>query len=340
MNANVTTKYLIQIVPALPPSINGLGDYALYLARQLRNNHGIETIFLVGDPRWQGSDLEGFQIKILKDRSSQSVRAALISAVPEDQYLSPSVLLHFVGYGYAKRGCPFWLLDGLRDWKKITIGRLVTFFHEIYAFGPPWSSSFWLSPFQKQIATLICALSDAVVTNREGYKDILNHLAPSASAKITVLPVFSTVGEPNAILPLTSRKPHMVIFGNRRVKNKAYQEYRFQVISACCALGIREILDIGVPTDQISEQIGNIPIRRLGILETDAIRQVLIEAKAGFLGGPPPAYIGKSSIFAAYCAYGLLPVVPISNQLATDGLTSGQHYWVPVEGLTIVAPQN
>lgn len=46
---------IIQIVPQLPPAINGLGDYALNLARQLRQDFAIETHFVVGDHSWTGA---------------------------------------------------------------------------------------------------------------------------------------------------------------------------------------------------------------------------------------------------------------------------------------------
>jgi hypothetical protein len=43
---------VIQIVPALPPAINGLGDYASLLAKELWEAHNIRSRFVVGDPRW------------------------------------------------------------------------------------------------------------------------------------------------------------------------------------------------------------------------------------------------------------------------------------------------
>jgi hypothetical protein len=54
------------------------------------------------------------------------------------------VLLHFSGYGYARRGLCRWLVDGLTRWKAAGAQRrVVTMFHEVYASGPIWRSSFW-----------------------------------------------------------------------------------------------------------------------------------------------------------------------------------------------------
>ena len=51
---------IIQIVPRLPPSVDGLGDYALSLAFQMRQDFGIETHFIVGDQKWVGdAHIEG-----------------------------------------------------------------------------------------------------------------------------------------------------------------------------------------------------------------------------------------------------------------------------------------
>ena len=61
---------IIQIVPQLLPVINGVGDYALNLARQLREDFGIETHFIVNDPHWQGEELiENFSISKFCDQA-------------------------------------------------------------------------------------------------------------------------------------------------------------------------------------------------------------------------------------------------------------------------------
>jgi hypothetical protein len=62
---NVKTKQpvrtIYQIVPRLPPLIDGVGDYSLQLARTLRENHNIDSKFIIGDPSWLGpTELEGF----------------------------------------------------------------------------------------------------------------------------------------------------------------------------------------------------------------------------------------------------------------------------------------
>ena len=57
------------IVPRVPPAIDGVGDYALNLARQLRKDFNIQTHFIIGNPIWSGaSKIEGFPISHICDR--------------------------------------------------------------------------------------------------------------------------------------------------------------------------------------------------------------------------------------------------------------------------------
>ena len=91
--------FTLQIVPKLPPAIDGLGDYALNLARKLRQNFGIETHFIVGDPQWVGENcIEGFPVSQVSTHSAQTLLTLLSNTH------SATVLLHYVGYGYAKIG--------------------------------------------------------------------------------------------------------------------------------------------------------------------------------------------------------------------------------------------
>jgi hypothetical protein len=62
------------------------------------------------------------------------------------------VILHYVNYGYQTRGVPFALLRFARELRGQLRGQWVTTFHELYAWGPPWKSEFWLRPLQVKIA--------------------------------------------------------------------------------------------------------------------------------------------------------------------------------------------
>ena len=113
-----------------------------------------------------------------------------------------AVVLHFSGYGYQKRGVPLWLVERLRFWaRRARTCRLLPFFHELYASGRPWQSSFWLSPLQKHIARSILNLSSLAITPTDLYRKRLSRFRKDSAIKITTMPVFSNVGEPSCVAP-------------------------------------------------------------------------------------------------------------------------------------------
>src|SRR5438034_3528340 len=165
-----TAPEIIQIVPKLPPSISGVGDYAYLLARELRAAQGIHTRFIVCDPSWEGAkDYHGFSVSRMDTRQPDELERH-INALG----MSATVVLQYVGYGYEKRGCPLWLVRGLESWKRRHPGcRLLVMFHELYASGPPWRSSFWTSPVQRALVKSLALLSDHCVTNLHASMHVL-----------------------------------------------------------------------------------------------------------------------------------------------------------------------
>jgi len=265
---------LIQIVPQLPPAPSGVTGYAAALAAELEESRGIEPRFVTGATGLTGS----------------------------------AVLLHYANYGYQARGCPISLVRGLLRWKRGAAGRrLVTIFHEVYAGGPFWRSSFWTSPLQRRLAATLALGSDGVVTNLELYAGLLKRLAPSL--EVHVSPVFSTVGEPERVPALSERSPRMVVFGGLGARARAYGEHREALEASCRHLGVEEVLDIGPALSSVPPRIGNIPVRVLGELPASEVSRRLLGSFAGFLAYPGD-FLGKSTIYAAYCAHGLLPVQP------------------------------
>ena len=314
---------ILQIVPRLPPAIDGLGDYALNLARQLRQDFGVETHFLVGNPDWTGTtETEGFPVIQLKQRSAQTFLSQLPRKVA-------TILLHYVGYGYAKRGCPFWLVDGLRRWQSEHLQpRLVTMFHEVYASGKFWTSAFWLSPLQRNLAARLAHLSDACLTSKQRYADILAQLSQGKHPQIPTLPVFSNIGEPKQVPALVERQRQLVVFGGYGKRLRVYQESWEELSQACQLLGIETIVDIGPPTGLTLSTVNGVPVEEMGELSACEISNILLNSLAGFLVNRPD-FLAKSGIFAAYCAHGMLPVTTQHDTFSADGIEAGKHYWVP-----------
>ncbi|WGV29219.1 glycosyltransferase family 1 protein [Halotia branconii] len=316
---------IIAIVPRLPPAIDGLGDYGLNLAEQVRQYFGLLTDFVVGDSNWSGDPLiRGFTVKQVAEHSS----AALLKLLPKDQHSRTTVLLHYVGYGYAKRGCPVWLVEGLERWRKAGTSRhLVTMFHEIYAFGSIWTSQFWTSPLQRNLATRLVCLSDRCLTNKQGYAEILTKLSQGKHHQVPTLPVFSNVGEPKNLISLSERPRQLIIFGGAGMRSRVYQQSQLALQRTCLELEIETILDIGTPLNFEIKPVNNIPVICLGVKSAEEVSNLLANSVTGFLNYPIE-FLAKSGVFAAYCAHRLLPIGTWYKGQNVDGLQAGKHYWL------------
>jgi len=323
---------IVQIVPYLPPSISGVGDYAFLLAGELRRTQDIHTKFIVCNPKWKpiGAEteieLDGFPVLQLKNRRAEELKRLL--SQPD---FPPTVMLQYVGYGYEKRGCPLWLANALQEWKREKRGsgngikRLLIMYHELYAPGPIWSSSFWNWPFQRRLVARLARLSSCCFTNRRQSAERLARLVPRHAATIEVFPVFSNFGEPSEITPLSRRPSQAVIFGKfgRGICNRAE---RWEAIARVCDyLGIQKLVIVGGAVTELS----NYPVK----IECHAVvsaleaSRLLSRSRVGFLDYFD-GYLGKSGIFAAFCSHGVLPVLLASNSSEPDGLRENRHFLV------------
>ncbi len=322
------------IVPRLPPAIDGLGDYGFILAKRLWQDFALESEFIVGDPLWTGEKmLEDFPVHKVEIRSSNSLLKLLPKAIPERNI----VLLHYVGYGYAKRGCPVWLVDGLERWRKESPNSfLVTIFHEVYAYGPIWNSQFWTSPLQRNIAKRLIVLSNQYLTSNRLFAQRISQLVGEKHQQLLpVNPVFSNVGEPHHPSQLCNRKRQLVVFGGVGWRSKVYDQSRAFLEQTCVQLKIEEILDIGAPLNLAISSISGIPIKFLGKRSPQEISEYLSNAMVGFFYYPNQ-FLAKSGVFAAYCAHRLLPVCVSERAEDEDGLEAGKHYYLADTALEAV----
>jgi len=227
---------LTAIIPRLPPVVDGVGDYALCLARLLRDNVGTCTRFIVTDLAWAGTDeVEGFEVSRMTSHSADE----LLNLLAEDSSAGAQALLHYEGYGYAQRGCPFWLVDGVERWRQGSDARrLVTMFHELYAKGPPWTSSFWLSPLQKNLTTRLARFSDQWSTSLERYARVVQRMSGRESSAQNHLPVFSSIGEPRSTSSLNERRRRLVVFGTRGRRIEVYKRSAADLNRICAALDV------------------------------------------------------------------------------------------------------
>lgn len=310
---------LTAVVPRLPPAIDGVGDYALSLARELRNRFGINTHFIVGDPFWLGEErVENFPVSKLTMRTAAWLRETLI------QQESATVLLHYGGYAYAQRGCPDWLVEALTNWRTEREGRtLITLFHELYASGPPWTSSFWLSRRQRTLTEQLAGLSDSCFTSLALYSEMIRQMGVRAES----LPVFSSIGEPDkSTKPLCSRRRRLIVFGTPGRRLQVYKRSAEGLNRICRELSIEEVWDIGGEMGLEPARFVNVPVVVCGEIPGREACDIFLDSIAGVIDYPADM-LGKSTIFAAYCAHRMIPLVAAQNDSSpADGLLIGVHF--------------
>lgn len=235
--------------------------------------------------------------------------------------LPEKCLLHYSGYGYSKRGAPLWLLNKAQA-NRPRIKTLGIFFHELYAFGLPTGSAFWLSPVQRYIARRLAEMSDFWITNREGSAQWLRRF--SGDKPHAVLPVFSNVGEMTAYTP--ERAPKIVVFGSAGLRMSTYRTMGDALFSWVREQGL-ELHDIGPAIDDhvLSATLREAGVVQHGRLEPAEVSKQLSDAMFGMLAYPID-YVAKSGVFAAYSAHGVCPILITKHHAPADGLIAGSNY--------------
>lgn len=280
-------------------------------------------IQLVVPPKQSGGVYD-FACRLKETIGQDAVRLAHLSKDNAADWVvgsDDSVVLQLSGYGFEKRGAPLWLLREIGK-RRSNIKALGVFFHELYAFGPPWSSSFWLSPVQRHIARRLAEMSDFWMTSREGSAQWLRKYA--SDKPHAVLPVFSSVGELDEI-PQT-RQRRVIVFGSAGLRQSTYQAAGDRLFEWAKQAGL-EIHDIGTPIAdaQLDETLRANGVVQHGRLGDSEISQLMAQASFGLLAYPVE-YVAKSSVFAAYCAHGLCPVLISEKYVQADGLIARMQY--------------
>jgi hypothetical protein len=311
------TKTILQIVPRLPGENDGVGEYAHILAQRLSDLCQGKTVFATAD-----------------------------SALTQKNF--DHVILHYVNYGYQKRGVPFALLSILHEIRARCRGRFLTIFHELYASGPPWKSAFWLRPLQMQIAKSIALISDAAIVSSETLLRMLRRLAPETT--VSIHPVLSNFGEPRLSGDqLANRDPHRwVICGGTALVERSLRSFRAIVDRIPDDVALRELFVVGgKANDKIRALIvdllhhtANSPwranIRAEYLPEIDAAEasQILSSCSFAWLDyfhrrNVPTDIILKSSVFAALCAHGVITIFSQKPRAITvEGDALSAHFFV------------
>ena len=326
---SLAPKTVLQIVPHLPGTFDGVGDYALNLARALSADHGITTTFLVAGKT------------SVTSKDGYAVVSGLSDASAELAQKCEHVILHYANYGYQARGVPFSLRAFAKQLRTQLRGRWVTMFHELYASGPPWKSAFWLRPFQVSIARDIIDASTACVVSNSPIEDAIHAYDPAK--KVYLAPVMSNFGEPELNRFDVSPKRWAICGGTALVaRSLRLFERLHPLIPAAFApeqldvIGGREEISIQAILDRLSRGRPGLSCHYHPEVSAEFASNILRQSSFGWIdyfgaGKMWPGMVLKSGVFAAFCAHGIVPILSHrEGAIALEGdALPGPHYITP-----------
>ncbi len=317
---------IVQIVPRRAVEHDGIGDYATLVANAIFERSGFTSVFIIGTPaEFEPPVRDAWRNSPVTYQKGSALAKQLTEVCRETK--AKAVLLHVSGYGYQKRGVPFWLLRGIKGWRRVQPRtRLVGIFHELYATGHVRNSSFWLSRAQRYVTSELWRLCDHGLTTNDAYFRELAAWRRAEENRLTVLPVSSNVGEPDALVPLLDRPLQMAVFGGSGVEERVYSGRVFEQSAAIAnALGIENVLDIGPRCTRVPPRLGRAVINSVGRLPRRSVSRYLLACRYGLLNYDV-GRLGKSGVFAAYAAHGVVPICIGSRAAPTDELEEGRHF--------------
>jgi len=325
---------ILQFVPFPPPYPHGIADYARVLCEGFRHQYQLETCFLIPDTE-QIRELLSPTEKETEQFERCLVRPGDIRQVVK-HYAHTDEMIAIIYHSARSTSNFSEILIRLKQ--ALSHSRLVTVFHEM-----PRNPSLrdrvknslkrllFKSPQNTFNLGKTMAASDQVVVVTNRYSDTLAHW----SHKVHYLPCFSNIGEPLHVPQWRERENSVIVFGSSGTRDRIYTHHFDALIECCRRFQFDTIIDIGPLTDVTSEtshrgdvNLQGIEIVRKGYQSPTAISRLMQTAKAGFFDNYSrlPGSLGKSGVFAAYAAHGLLPVTWRPDPSEQDGLESGTHY--------------
>lgn len=306
----MSESHILQIVPQLPGTLDGVGDYALNLARVLAARHDRTTVFVVARET-SAEAIEGFEV--ISGLRPGGVARSLAQRCDH-------VVLHYVNYGYQVRGVPFSLRRFARELRGQVRGRWLTAFHELYASGPPWKSEFWLRPFQVKIARDMIDLSDACfVSNVAIEREIHLH---DPRKQVQLVPVMSNFGEPELTdFSSASPKRWAICGGTALIARSLLSFERLHRLipgpfypSRLDVIGGRETASTRALIERLARGIPGLSCHYHPEVTAEKASTLLTQCSFAWLdyfgrAEMCPGMILKSGVFAACGAHGVVPIL-------------------------------
>lgn len=302
---------ILHIVPSHPPK----ADVALTLARSLRKNYQLESLFYSDKPL-PDVIYSAYGFSVIPPSQS-----SLDAEIPSDV---KTILLH-VNYSFYKSYRDKSKKNNFIEQLKQTIERrsleLITIFHEIPT--TKFAPIFVINPVYKAFTKQLADLSISIITNNRFFE---RHLIENTNTQTICLNNFSRVGELTSHNLLGASRCNLVILGGAEriniYKNRALLQQTVETLK------LNQIVDIGQNLNWSGINTKGLNIRKMGPLLKSEISDQLTISKVGILDYSRfPGCLGRSSVFNAYKAHGVAPLMFKNMNSTGDHIVSGVNYF-------------
>lgn len=313
------TRAVTHVLPRLPPASDGVGDYLSRLREFWPQPEAAHWSYVVrseaGPSRlwWPDARIE----------ECETSSGKLLQAL--EGIDSNTAVLHYVGYGFHARGCPFWLARGLKEWKRRDRTRkAVVMFHELYALTPIWQTAFWLRPLAKKVISNLIQIADQCLTSCPQYREQLLREFKAPADKVRMIPVGANilpteVNRPSRPWPLLDQaKLKVVVFGLGLTRIWALRAHTYLLRDLFLKGQLESItlLGKGGLTPKWAAHLGQLKARiapdsiwkESYDLSSIQVSEGLSEFDLGLVSNWP-GILTKSGVFAALSAHGILSVI-------------------------------
>jgi len=305
-------RKLVILSPYGAPGTNGLSDHVdqIVTALTARDLPAIDKI---------GVTSSAHEVDISRGILMQGDSRGLDHLLERVVTSNCTLVVHYEGYGYQRRGCPFSLIRSLRRIRSLRNFRMISFFHELYPSGPPWTSTFYVAPFQRFLLRALVNLSDKVVTSTPAYKRTLERHGKSTGTH----PVNSNVGEPPDPRELKERANRAVAFGLPHSRRRLFESGMLE--PALRNLCIDEVLEVGESYSRRPQNVAGVRWHQCGELNKKEVSELFLQSRFGLLYYPR-TFLSKSGVFAAYSSHRMVPVLLAEPGSQIEELRPHTHY--------------
>lgn len=311
-------RNLTHILPCLPPTLSGVGDYCVKLWKYWPESQPSWS-FLVTEGAL-ASQKQWPKVRIVEFEKSTTGLISSLEAID-----AQTVVLHYAGYGFHPKGCPIYLPKALKEWKAVnTSRRVVIMFHELYATGAIWSSSFWVKPLAQKIIRDLILLADLWLTNCSRYRSKLIHNSAANPRKGALIPIGANILPVEAVnfdrpWPLfTGDKLKVIIFGLAKTRLWTLNVHAKLLRSLCERGWVERItlagssgLDVKATREMAQRRayIGHAHLWHEAFdLTASQASQLLATQDLGLVSNEPDV-LTKSGVFAALSVHGVLSLL-------------------------------